>query len=142
MPNSRWLLALITAVHRWIYLKSGGRIGHKLLDKPMLLLETVGRKSGQPRITPLLYVEDGGAFVVVASNLGDARFPAWWHNLTARPEAAVRVGRRRLRAAWRRADSEEEARLWPKLEAVYSAYPDYRARAGRDIPLVILDPLP
>ncbi|MGI9591185.1 MAG: nitroreductase family deazaflavin-dependent oxidoreductase [Myxococcota bacterium] len=140
MPNIRWLLALITSVHRWIYLKSGGRIGHKLLDKPMLLLETVGRKSGQPRITPLLYAEDGEAFVVVASNMGDARFPAWWHNLQARPEAVARVGPRRVPVRWRRADAAEEARLWPRLESFYPAYIEYRARAGREIPIVILDP--
>jgi deazaflavin-dependent oxidoreductase (nitroreductase family) len=141
VPNFRWLLALITTVHRWVYVKSGGRVGHKLLDKPMLLLETLGRKSGEPRVTPLLYVEAGDAFVVVASNLGDARFPAWWHNLRAKPEATVRVGRRRVPVSWRRAGPEEEGRLWPRLEAAYSYYPDYRARAGREIPVVILDPL-
>jgi len=141
MPNIRWLLALITGIHRWVYLKSGGRIGQRLIGKRMLLLETVGRKSGEPRTTPLLYVEDGDCFVVVASNMGDARFPAWWLNLQARPEAAARVGARRVPVSWRRADASEEERLWPKLEAAYSYYPDYRARAGREIPVVILAPL-
>ena len=142
MPNIRWLLALITAIHRWVYLKSGGRIGHRLIGKPMLLLETVGRKSGERRVTPLLYIEDGEACVIVASNNGDARFPAWWYNLQAKPEAAVRVGRRQLQVRARRADAEEEERLWPRLEAAWSAYRDYRARVGREIPVVILDPLP
>ena len=142
MPNIRWLLALITAIHRWIYLKSGGRIGHKLAGKPMLMLESVGRKSGKLRLTPLLYVEDGDARVVVASNMGDARFPAWWYNLQAKPEAAVRIGTRRVEVRARRADDQEEERLWPKLEAAYSSYSGYRVRAGREIPVVILDPRP
>jgi deazaflavin-dependent oxidoreductase (nitroreductase family) len=141
MPNIRWLLAMITSVHRWVYLKSGGRVGHNLIGKPMLLLETVGRKSGEPRVTPLLYVPEGDGFVVVASNMGDARYPGWWYNLQAKPEAGVRAGRRHVRVRWRRADPEEEERLWPRLEAVYSHYPDYRARAGREIPIVLLEPI-
>jgi deazaflavin-dependent oxidoreductase (nitroreductase family) len=141
MPNIRWLLALITAIHRWIYVKSGGRIGHTLIGKRMLLLESVGRKSGALRVTPLLYVEDGDACVIVASNMGDARFPAWWYNLQAKPEVAVRLGRRRVPVRARRAGADEEDRLWPRLEASYSYYPEYRARAGREIPVVILDPL-
>jgi deazaflavin-dependent oxidoreductase (nitroreductase family) len=140
VPNIRWLLALITAIHRWIYVKSGGRIGHRLAGKPMLMLETVGRKSGKLRLTPLLYVEDGDACVVVASNMGDSRFPAWWYNLQAEPETAARIGMRRVPVRARRADPEEENRLWPMLEAAYSYYPDYRARAGREIPVIILDP--
>lgn len=141
MPNIRWLLALITIVHRWVYLRSGGRVGHSLIGKPMLLLETRGRKSGRLRTTPLLYVGDGDAWVVVASNMGDARFPAWWHNLRAMPEAAVRVGRRHVRVKARRASEQEEERLWPRLEAVWPSYADYRGRAGREIPIVLLEPL-
>ena len=139
MPNIRWLLALITTIHRWVYVRSGGRIGKKLLNKPMLLLESVGRKSGSLRLTPLLYVPDGDDFVVAASNMGDPRPPGWWFNLQARPENVVRVGRRHVPVRARRASPEEETRLWPRLEAVYSYFPNYRENAGREIPVVILE---
>ena len=78
---------------------------------------------------------------VLASNMGDARFPGWWYNLQASPEAGVRAGRRRVRVRARRAGPEEEERLWPRLEEVYSYYPDYRARAGREVPIVMLEPI-
>ena len=107
----------------------------------MLLLETVGRKSGLARTIPLLYVPDGERFIVVASNAGDDRPPAWWLNLRARPEAAVQAGRERHRVRARRAEGEEEAALWKKLEASYPPYAGYRTRTSRDIPVVVLEPV-
>ena len=139
MPNIRWLLALITSLHRALYRLSGGRIGGTLSGMPMLLLTTQGRRSGRERTTPLLYVEDGRGWVVVASNAGDARDPAWWLNLCARPEAAVQVGRERHAVRARRAAPADEARLWPRLETAYRPYARYRERAGREIPVVLLE---
>lgn len=139
MPNIRWLLALITRVHRWVYRASGGRIGANLGGWRMLLLEHVGRRSGLPRITPLLYVEDGERFVVVASNAGDDRHPAWWLNLQARPEAGIQLGRDHLRVKARVATGPERERLWAKLRASYRYYDDYRERTQREIPVVILE---
>jgi deazaflavin-dependent oxidoreductase (nitroreductase family) len=138
MPNVRWLLALITALHRTLYRLTGGRLGGSLGGMPMLLLSTRGRRSGRERTLPLLYVEDGKDWVVVASNAGDARDPAWWLNLRARPEASIQVGRERFAVRARRAGPEEAARLWPRLEAAYAPYARYRERAGREIPVVIL----
>jgi deazaflavin-dependent oxidoreductase (nitroreductase family) len=139
MPNIRWLLALITRIHRFVYLKSGGRLGARLGGTPMLLLQHVGRKTGQLRATPLLYVEDGPRLVVVASNAGDDRTPAWCLNLRHEPEAAVRVGRERYSVRAREADPAERERLWPVLESSYSSYADYRERTKREIPIVILE---
>jgi deazaflavin-dependent oxidoreductase (nitroreductase family) len=76
----------------------------------------------------------------VASNAGDDRNPAWWLNLRARPETAVRIRGKRIPVKARAATTEEEAVLWPLLDACYRYYPDYRARAKRAIPIVILDP--
>ena len=92
MPNIRWLLALITVVHRALYRLTGGRIGAHAGRANMLLLATLGRRSGQRRVTPLLYVEDGERFVVVASNAGDDRNPAWLLNLRKHPAAEIQVG--------------------------------------------------
>jgi deazaflavin-dependent oxidoreductase (nitroreductase family) len=139
LPNIRWLLALITRVHRFVYLKSGGRIGANLLWMKMLLLVTVGRKSGRVRKTPLLYIEDAGRFIVVASNAGDSRDPAWWLNLQAKPTAQAQIGRERIEVRWRRASAAESEALWPKLTESYAFYPRYREKAGREIPIVILE---
>lgn len=139
MPNIRWLLALITSVHRAVYRLSGGRVGANLLGLRVLLLTTIGRRSGRERTLPLLYVEDEKGWVVIASNAGDDRDPAWWHNLRARPEATLQVGRERHAVRARRATPPEEARLWPKLVGAYRPYARYRERARRPIPLVILE---
>jgi deazaflavin-dependent oxidoreductase (nitroreductase family) len=140
MPNIRWLLALITSLHRFLYRVSGGRVGSRLGHSDMLLLTTRGRKSGRERTVPLLYVADGERFVVVASNAGDERAPAWWLNLQASPAARVQVGSDTHAVSARRASPEETGRLWPLLEASYHSYASYRTRTRREIPVVLLEP--
>jgi deazaflavin-dependent oxidoreductase (nitroreductase family) len=139
VPNIRWLLALITAVHRFLYLTTGGRIGGRAGRTKILLLTTIGRRSGTERTVPLLYVEDGGRLAIVPSNAGDDREPAWWLNLKSCPDATVQVGRRRIAVWAREATAEEAKRLWPTLTASYRYYPDYRERTRRTIPIVILE---
>ena len=142
MPNIRWLIALTTALHRFVYQATGGRLGSRLGGRPMLLLDNVGRRTGELRRTPLLFVEDAGRFVVVASNGGDDRSPAWWLNLRARPETRIQVGTAFHPVRARAADPREAAALWPKLEAYYPAYAEYRQRTRREIPVVILERRP
>ena len=139
MPNIRWLLALITSVQRWLYLKTGGAIGASFFGIGMLLLTNVGRKTGHRRVTPLLYIEDGDHWVVVASNAGDRKPPAWWLNLEANPNARIQVRREHHDVVARRATAEETERLWPVLESSYRWFESYRAKAGREIPIVILE---
>jgi deazaflavin-dependent oxidoreductase (nitroreductase family) len=141
MPNIRWLLALITRAHRFIYLKTGGGLGGRILWMRMLLLVNTGRKTGCEYQTPLLYIEDAGRFIVVASNAGDPRDPAWWLNLQARPEAVVQISRERVPVRWHKASEAEAADLWPKLEKSYAFYPQYREKAGREIPIVVFERL-
>jgi deazaflavin-dependent oxidoreductase (nitroreductase family) len=140
MPNIRWLLALITLVHRTLYRATGGRLGAKAGRANMLLLETIGRRSGQKREIPLLYVNDGERFVIVASNAGDDRDPAWLLNLRKHPEAEIQVGTRRIPVISREASEAESERLWPKLQSSYAYYRDYRTRTQRRIPIVVLEP--
>jgi deazaflavin-dependent oxidoreductase (nitroreductase family) len=104
----------------------------------VLLLTTTGRKSGRERTIPLLYLQDGEELVVVASNGGAPRHPAWWLNLEANPRATVEVGDRKLRVRAEQASPEEKERLWPKLVAMYSSYEDYQKRTEREIPVIIL----
>src|SRR5580704_6717425 len=86
-------------MHRHVYRATGGVVGHRSRVGPFLLLTTVGRRTGQRRTTPLLYMADGDALVVVASNGGRDRAPAWLLNLEAAPAADVQVGRRKVRMA-------------------------------------------
>lgn len=79
-------------VHAWVYRRTRGRVGHAVGRITNLLLITTGQRSATPRTVPLAYVRDGDAFVVVASNGGSDRHPAWWLNLQVRPEAIVEVG--------------------------------------------------
>jgi deazaflavin-dependent oxidoreductase (nitroreductase family) len=130
----------VTKLHSFVYRATNGRVGGRIAGGPILLLTTIGRKSGKEHTVPLLYVKDGGDMVVVGSNGGTATPPAWWLNLTAQPEATVEVGARKVRVRAEEAGPEEKARLWPKLVAVYGGYEDYRRRTDREIPVLVLHP--
>lgn len=130
-------MGLHTAAYRW----TGGRIGHRHPGlPPMLLLDHVGARSGVRRTSPLVYVRDGENYVIVASKGGHPRHPAWLHNLRAHPDTTIQVGARRLSVRARVATPEERARLWPEAVRTYRGYAGYQARAGREIPLVVLEP--
>ena len=105
-----------------------------------LRLVTMGRRSGERRETWLYYVPDGENMVIVPSNAGRPRSPAWWLNLQAEPEADVRLGKQVRPVRARTATTEEEARLWPRLVEAFPLYERYRARTDRHIPVVILEP--
>ena len=138
-PNVRWLIKGMSALNRFWYRATGGRVGGKMGGVPILLLTTTGRRSGVQRTAPLMYLEDAGRFVVVASNAGDDHHPGWWLNLQQNPAAEVEIGRSRQRVRARRANAAEHATLWPRLVAMYSAYDVYRQRTRRDIPVVVLE---
>ncbi len=140
MPNIRWLLALITRLHRFVYLKSGGAIGGRLPGKRFLLLTTVGRRTGVRRVMPLLFVPRGKSFVVVGSNAGDDRPPAWFLNLRAQSTARVQVDGDHHEVVARQAEGAELDALWPALEKAYPPYRRYRSRTSREIPVVVLEP--
>ena len=130
-----------TKLHASLYRATAGRVGGTLVGCPVLLLNTVGRKTGLRRTTPLLYLRDGDRYVAVASNGGAREHPAWWLNLKIHPEATVEVGGRRKRVHAREAGPEEKARLWPRLVEMYSSYEDYQRKTDREIPIIVLRPL-
>jgi deazaflavin-dependent oxidoreductase (nitroreductase family) len=107
----------------------------------MALLFLVGRKTGEPRPTPLLYMKNAEDLVIVASFYGSPKHPAWYHNVLANPEFDVRVDRRRYRVRARKATREEREKLWPRLVEHYPGYAGYQARTEREIPVMILSPL-
>jgi F420H(2)-dependent quinone reductase len=123
-----------------LYRLSGGRIGGRINQAPVLLLTTTGRKSGQKRTAPVVYLADGENMVVIGSNAGHNRTPAWSLNLKANPEAEVEVGRARRQVQARVAEGEERAELWRKHNEQYSGFDEYEARTNRDIALFVLEP--
>ena len=123
------------------YRLSGGRLGGTYAGAPILLLHHRGARSGQERVSPLLYLPDGDAMVIVASKGGTDRHPAWYHNLRAHPETVVEVGRERRPVRARVLEGEERERMWDRVVALYRHYADYQRRArDRQIPLVVLEP--
>lgn len=133
------VIRLMSALNVWIYRATGGRVGGKFLrGAPVLLLTTTGRKSGEKRVAPVLYLRDGERFVVVASKGGFANHPAWYLNLEANPAAEVELGADRIPVVARRASDDEKAALWPKLTAMYRDFDDYQARTERNIPVMVL----
>ena len=135
-----------TRLHAALYRLTRGRFLGRVGGQPVLLLETAGRRSGRRRTTPLQYLADGEAFVVVAANGGAPRAPAWWLNLCADPHARVQVGPEILDVGAREATGEERAAstgeeraaLWLQLAAA-NRYLDRVARkAGWTLPVVVL----
>lgn len=124
-------------LYRW----SGGRLGGRIGKAPVLLLTTTGRKSGQQRTAPVVYLADDERMIVIGSNAGNDRVPAWALNLKAKPEARVEVGRRKIAVRARVAEGEERAELWRKSNEQYAGFDDYDARTGRDISLFVLEPV-
>ena len=121
---------------------TGGRrsFAGLLAGVEVVLVTTTGARSGRPRTVPLLTVAEGDALVVVGSNWGRPAPPAWLANLRRTPAATVERGGVSGSFTAREADAAERALLWPRLDAVYPGYREYRRRAGREIALVVLEP--
>jgi deazaflavin-dependent oxidoreductase (nitroreductase family) len=126
--------------HIWAYQNTGGRIGHRLLWFPAALLTTTGRKSGQPRTTPTLYLRDGERVVLPASFGGRDTDPVWYLNLKEDPKVHIQIRGEHLDMVARDATDDERKRFWPKLIKMYPPYRDYRKAADRVIPLVVCEP--
>jgi F420H(2)-dependent quinone reductase len=138
---ARLALKLGSGAHAGVYRATGGKLFGRMGKSPILLLNTVGRKSGRKRTSPLLYVMDGEDFVIIASKGGAPTHPAWYLNLRADPEATVEIGDREVRVRAEETDSEEKARLWQKMVEMYPTYDDYQKRTEREIPLLKLHPV-
>ncbi|WP_197320378.1 nitroreductase family deazaflavin-dependent oxidoreductase [Saccharomonospora sp. NB11] len=110
-------------------------------DAPILILTTTGRKSGKERKSPLIFGEDDGRYVVVASKGGAPDHPDWYKNLVANPEVKVQVKADRFAARARTATGQERARLWSRMVEVWPDYEDYQRKTEREIPVVVLERL-
>jgi deazaflavin-dependent oxidoreductase (nitroreductase family) len=127
------------ADHTRRYLETNGADGHIWRGVPTLLLTTVGRSTGVPRRTALIYGRDGDRYLLVASVGGADKHPQWYLNLLKNPKAQVQVGADRFAARARPASPEEKPRLWKLMTAIWPDYDRYQARTKRDIPVVVVE---
>jgi deazaflavin-dependent oxidoreductase (nitroreductase family) len=139
----RRLFDRVTRLQVRLYRLSGGRIGGRYrYGTKVLILEHVGRRSGQLRTAPLVYYQRGDDLIVVASAGASDVDPQWLLNLRAQPETHVSVGSERRAVLAQVADVGEKAALWPELIEHNPEWDDYTRRTDRDIPVVVLRPAP
>ncbi|MEV0947625.1 nitroreductase family deazaflavin-dependent oxidoreductase [Rhodococcus sp. NPDC049939] len=148
--NPKWsgtLIKWMSKINVALYLRTGGRLGTKFRfgsafprGLPVCLLTTTGRKSGEPRLSPLLFLEDGDRIVLVASQGGSPKHPMWFLNLRANPEVTIQVRSQVRPMTARVAAPDERARLWPQLVDMYPEFDSYQSWTDRTIPVVICDP--
>lgn len=125
--------------HAALYRRFGGRRFGSYFGKPVLVLTTTGRRSGQPRSTPAVYMPDGDRWVVAATNSGLDSAPAWWLNLQQQPAADVHVGGERHEVHARVARGDERSRLWERMTAYNPEWAAYTRLTTREIPVVVLE---
>ena len=133
------LIEVLWKVHGWVYQRTGGRLGGRLLRMPVLLLTTTGRRTGLPHTSALTYLPYGPNFVVIGSNGGAAKHPAWLLNLRANPRVAVQVQNALIDVYAREARGEERKMLWDRLVQVEHSYAVYQSRTTRTIPIMVLE---
>ena len=131
-------IRLIGRIHRWLWSFTGREFGTLMGKAPFLMLTTKGRKTGRTRTTPVLYLQDGADFIIVASFGGNDMHPAWYLNLEQCPEAEVTVNSEHRRVLARKVSAEEKALIWPRLVELYPQFTSYQRRTSREIPLMRL----
>jgi deazaflavin-dependent oxidoreductase (nitroreductase family) len=120
---------------------NGGQVGGQFAGAPLLLLHTVGAKSGQERVNPMMYRAVGGNFAVFASKGGAPTNPDWYHNLRANPGVWAEIGTSTVELTARVAEGEERDQIWSAQKQDYPGFADYERNTDRQIPVVILEPV-
>ena len=135
-----WMLRWTGKLNVPVYRATRGRVWSTIGKAPVLLLTTTGRRSGQPRTAPVVYLADGENLIVIGSNAGNRNEPGWSFNLKANPDARVEVGPRKREVRARVAAGDERERLWRAMNAQYAGFDDYEERTSRDIAVFVLEP--
>lgn len=139
MPEDTTSFDLFGAEHVRRYVETDGAVGYDWNGTTILILTTTGRRSGEPRSTPLIYTPYGEACVVIASKGGADQPPDWFLNLEADPHVEVQVKGDRFAATARVASPAEKPALWAQMTPVWPAYDEYQAKTEREIPVVVLE---
>ena len=137
------LMSRVLTLHERIYKATDGRVGHRMIGVPTLLLRTTGRRSGAIRTNALVYAQDSDDYLVVASNGGSDRPPAWLHNLRADPHVEIQIGRQRKPGLARILEPSDAsfAKLWTIVNANnHDRYAVYQQQTARPIPVVAITP--
>jgi deazaflavin-dependent oxidoreductase (nitroreductase family) len=134
------LMKAIGTVHTALYRASGGRLGRHMRGSQVVLLTTVGRKSGRKRTTPLFGLQDGENWTLIASQGGHPEHPNWYLNLRDHPDVELQVGGETVRMRAETAQGAERERLWAKMADMYDGYNEYQKLTTRTIPVVVLRP--
>jgi deazaflavin-dependent oxidoreductase (nitroreductase family) len=129
---------LFGAEHVRVYRETAGQRGYEWRGTTILLLTTTGRKSGEPRTTPLIQRADGDRWVIVASKGGAPANPSWYENLQADPDATIEVRDETVPVHASTAEDAERERLWSLMTEVWPAYDEYQTKTDREIPVVVL----
>lgn len=140
-PATGTIIKWMSRANTWIFKKTNGKLGNKFLHGAEVgILTTIGRKSGEPRDSPLLFLQEGKRIVLVASQGGRATNPMWYLNLKANPAITFQTKKERLELVAREATDAERDEYWPKLDAMYADFANYRSYTDRKIPILICDP--
>lgn len=124
-----------------LFERSGGTKGNTLRGMPIVLLTSVGARSGKLRKTPLMRVEHGGEYAVVASLGGAPKHPVWYHNLKQHPHVELQDGTVKRDYTAREVEGDEKALWWERAVAAYPDYADYQKKTTREIPVFVLSPM-
>jgi deazaflavin-dependent oxidoreductase (nitroreductase family) len=131
----------MSRINTFFYKRNNGQgLGSTFQNIPVALLTTTGRKSGEPRVSPLYFLRDGDKVVVAASRGGSDKNPQWYLNLKANPKVQVQIKDEILDLTARDANEEERQQYWPQLVQMYPTYEDYQSWTDRVIPLVVCEP--
>jgi deazaflavin-dependent oxidoreductase (nitroreductase family) len=123
------------------YMASGGAVGADLMGKPVILLTTVGAKTGKIRKTPLMRVEHDGEYAVVASLGGAPKHPVWYFNIKANPRVELQDGAENRDYEAREVSGDEKAIWWKRAVEAWPDYADYQRKTDREIPVFVLTPI-
>ncbi len=148
MPQEKYIKyvpaeATMKRIGKWhvrLYRATRGLIGRRVDGLDVLLLTTTGKKTGLSRTVPLPYFRDGSNYLLIASFGGNAKNPAWFHNLTANPSVELQVGAKQMRATAVISEESERQRIWQQITREYPRYIAYQQKAERTIPVVVLKP--
>lgn len=138
-PPPRWLLKTFTRINVFVYKLSGGRLMNKLSGMPIVLVTMTGARSGRTITIPLMYVPHDKGFILVASQGGAPKHPAWYHNLVKNPEIEITFQGRTRKLTARLVDEQEKATLWPTCVEYYPPYEQYQKRTERQIPVFLCE---
>ena len=134
------VLKIIARIHAALYQMSSGRIGNRMGGQTILLLHHVGAKSGKQYITPVGYVQEDDAYLLVAAAAGAPKHPGWYHNLKTNPSTKVEIMGKQINVMAAVASQDRRDQLWTELSSQFPQLIDFQAKTSREIPIVLLHP--